>query len=48
MMDRSETSKRPTRYGLTHEQNKDWLRDELEAAKEYALAGPVKKGAGSS
>jgi len=22
----------------------DWLHDELEAAKEYALAGPVKKG----
>jgi len=34
--------------GLPRQEVVDWLRDELEAAKEYALAGPVKKGADSS
>jgi hypothetical protein len=32
------------RDGLPRQEVIHWLRDELEAAKEYALAGPVKRG----
>ena len=40
MMDRSptSTSTQPAPYGLDHEHNGLWIKIELEAVKEYALA----------